>query len=396
VFTDAAFAGLFSTRGQPAVSPGQLALVSVLQYVENLSDRQAAHAMRGRIDWTYLLGLELTDPGFDYSVLCEFRARLLAGGVEQQVLDAVLGACAEAGLLAGGGTARTDATHVVAAVRVLNHLELVGETMRAALNALAAAAPQRLGGWMPPEWVERYGHRVENYRLPQSGRERQAYAAQVGADGAALLAAVDAEQVLGWLGQVEAVAVLRQVWNQQYEIVEGQPRWRDVADLPAAAELVASPYDPQARFASKRSTAWVGYKAHLTEVCDPDRPHLLTHVETAPATEDDAVALPRVHAGLAERWLLPREHLVDTRYMSACGILRAERDHGVRMVGPVSADTSRQRRAGEGFDVYAFAIDWRSRHATCLARSALVGGPGWTIMARQWCVSAFAQGGAGR
>jgi transposase len=365
VFTDAAFAGLFSKRGQPAVPPGLLALVSVLQYVENLSDRQAAHAVRGRIDWKYLLGLELTDPGFDYSVLCEFRARLLERGVEQQVLDAVLGACAEAGLLAGGGTARTDATHVVAAVRVLNRLELVGETMRAALNALAAAAPQWLGGWMPPEWVDRYGHRVENYRLPQSGPERAAYAAQVGADGAALLAAVDAEQAPGWVGQVEAVAVLRRVWHQQYDLTEGHPRWRDTADLPPSAELVASPYDPQARFAVKRSTGWVGYKAHLTEVCDPDRPHLLTQVETTSATDDDSVALPRVHAGLAQRELLPHEHLVDTRYISAAGILAAERDHGVRMVGPVSADTSWQGRAGEGFDVCAFDIDWQAQHATC-------------------------------
>ena len=365
VFTDAAFVGLFSSRGQPAVSPGQLVLVSVLQYVENLSDRQAAHAVRGRIDWKYLLGLELTDPGFDYSVLCEFRARLLAGGVQQQVLDAVLGACAEAGLLVGGGTTRTDATHVVAAVRVLNRLELVGETMRAALNALAVAAPEWLGGWMPPDWVDRYGHRVENYRLPQTGPERDAYAAQVGADGAALLAAVDGEQAPGWAGQVEAVRVLRQVWSQQYELVEGHARWRDTADLPAAAERVASPYDPQARFAVKRSTSWVGYKAHLTEVCDPGRPHLITHVETSTATEHDQVALPRIHDGLAEGGLLPKEHLVDSGYMSAETVLAAEHHHGVRLVGPVPPDTSWQASAGQNFDVSAFAIDWQAQHATC-------------------------------
>ena len=365
MFTDEAFAGLFSARGQPAVSPGQLALVSVLQHVENLSDRQAAHAVRGRIDWKYLLGLELTDPGFDYSVLCEFRARLLAGEVERMVLDTILSACVEAGLLEAGGTARTDATHVVAAVRVLNRLELVGETMRAALNALAVAAAQWLGAWMPPQWVDRYGHRVENYRLPHSEPERAAYAAQVGADGAALLAAVDDGQTPDWIGQVEAVVVLRQVWDQQYQMVDGRPRWREVAELPPSTELVASPYDAEARFAVKRSTGWVGYKAHLTEVCDPDRPHLLTHVETTPAPEDDSVALPRVHAGLATRGLVPDEHLVDTRYMSAAGILAAERDHGVRMVGPAPVDTSWQGRAGEGFDVCAFTIDWQAQHATC-------------------------------
>jgi transposase len=359
--------------------------------VENLSDRQAAHAVRGRIDWKYLLGLELTDPGFDYSVLCEFRARLLAGEVERMVLDKVLSACAEAGLLEAGGTARTDATHVAAAVRVLNRLELVAETMRAALNALAVAAPQWLGAWMPPRWADRYGHRVDNYRLPHSEPERAAYAAQVGADGAALLAAVDDGQTPDWIGQVEAVVVLRQVWDQQYQMVDGRPRWREVAELPPSTELVASPYDAEARFAVKRSTGWVGYKAHLTEVCDPDRPHLLTHVETTPATEDDSVALPRVHAGLATRGLVPAEHLVDTRYMSAAGILAAERDHGVRMVGPAPVDTSWQGRAGEASTPAHLPSTGRpSMRPARRARSASVGGPGSTIMARQGCGSASA------
>ena len=78
-FQDQAFRDLFSPVGQPAGAPGRLALITVLQFAEGLSDRQAAEAVRSRIDWKYLLGLELDDPGFDASVLTEFRARLVAG-----------------------------------------------------------------------------------------------------------------------------------------------------------------------------------------------------------------------------------------------------------------------------------------------------------------------------
>jgi len=120
VFRDPLFAKLFPRRGQPAEAPWRLALVTVLQFVENLSDRQAAEAVRGRIDWKYALGLELTDSGFDASVLCKFRARLLAGREEGHMLEALLEACKEKGLLKARGRVRTDSTHVLAAVRALN------------------------------------------------------------------------------------------------------------------------------------------------------------------------------------------------------------------------------------------------------------------------------------
>lgn len=210
VFRDEDFADLFPRRGRPAWPPGRLAMVSVLQFIEGLSDRQAATAVRDRIAWKYALGLELTDPGFDFSVLSEFRTRLIEGSAERRVFTRILEACREAGLLGRGGPARIDSTHVLAAVRTVNRLELIGETVRAALNALAAAAPDWLSGWMPGEWPDRYGHRVENYWLPQQEKERAAY---VRTDGAMVLAAVDADHTPGWLAQVEAVQVLRAVWQ---------------------------------------------------------------------------------------------------------------------------------------------------------------------------------------
>jgi transposase len=151
IYDDQLFACLFPTRGQPAASPWRLALITVMQFAEGLSDRQAADAVRSRIDWKYALGLELTDPGFDHTVLSEFRTPLAGGQAEQLLLDTLLAQVRERGLLKARGRQRTDSTHVLAAIRVLNRLELVGETVRHALNSLAVVAPDWLRVWVPPE-----------------------------------------------------------------------------------------------------------------------------------------------------------------------------------------------------------------------------------------------------
>src|SRR6266436_3830442 len=88
IFQDEDFSALFPAWGHPGLSPWRLALVTIMQFRENLADRQAAEDVRARIDWKYLLSLELSDPGFDFSVLSEFRDRLLAGGAED-LLEAV-------------------------------------------------------------------------------------------------------------------------------------------------------------------------------------------------------------------------------------------------------------------------------------------------------------------
>jgi transposase len=171
VFTDDTFAGLFPPHGQPAFSPWRLALVTILQYAEGLSDRRAADAVRSRIDWKYLLRLELTDPGVDGSVLSEFRTRLIAGGAEALLLETLLTWCREHQLLKARGQQRTDSTHVLAAVRALNRVELAAETMRHALNSFAVVAPEWLRSISQPAWLERYSRRAEDDRR---GHERSA------------------------------------------------------------------------------------------------------------------------------------------------------------------------------------------------------------------------------
>ena len=173
IYADSVFEDLFPKRGQPAESPGRLALVAVLQFAENLSDRQAADAVRSRIDWKYLLGLDLVDPGFDFSILSEFRDRLLAGGLEQRLLDDLLERFRERGLLKARGKQRSDSTHIQAAARNLNRLECVGETMRHALQSLVDIAPQWLQERVPQDWYDRYGPRFDQYRFPKTESARQ-------------------------------------------------------------------------------------------------------------------------------------------------------------------------------------------------------------------------------
>jgi len=162
IYHDAPFTVLFPTRGQPAEAPACLALATVLQLAEGLSDRQAAAAVRSRMDWTYVLGLELTDPGFHHTVLSEFRTRLVTGEAEPLLLDTLLTLARTQGLLKARRCQRTDSTHVWAALRVLNRLERVGETRRAARNSLAMVVPVWWQALAPPEGYDRYSRRVEH------------------------------------------------------------------------------------------------------------------------------------------------------------------------------------------------------------------------------------------
>src|SRR4030095_9367473 len=203
------FTALFSLVGQPGLPPWRLALVTILQFRENLADRQAAEAVRARIDWKYLLGLDLTDPGFDFSALSEFRDRLLAGSAAEHLLDKLLERCRALGLLTARGRQRTASTHVLAAIRVMNRLELVAETLRAALNELATVAPAWLQELAPLAWYERYGKRIEDTRLPPGKASRDAYAQRLGEDGFQLLDALDTSEIPQGLRELPLIAALR-------------------------------------------------------------------------------------------------------------------------------------------------------------------------------------------
>ncbi len=268
LFTDQDFVDLFSPRGQPGYPPWRPALVTVLPFAEGISDRQAAESVRARLDWKYALGLALTDPGFDFSLLSEFRARLRAGKAEDRLFATLLTALQERGLLKARGQQRTDSTHVLAAIRTLDRLECIGEIMRAARNAVASAAPAWLREQLDPQWAERYQERVQEYRLPKGKAERVRHAEAIGADGFRLLTAVYAPAAPLELRALPAVVLLRRVWIRQFAAPSERVCWRDNAELPPAAVLIQSPHDAEARFGIKRETTWTGYKVHLTDIRD--------------------------------------------------------------------------------------------------------------------------------
>jgi transposase len=397
VYADARFAAAFGVRGRPGISPGQLMMASVLQFTENLADRQAADAVRDRVSWKYALGLELDDQGFDASVLSEFRSRLVAGDLTCLALDALLERLAGLGLVKAGGRQRTDSTHVLGAIRELNRLELAGETLRAALEALAVAVPDWLAGAIDESWQQVYGARIDDLHLPESQASRQALMVRYGADGYYLLEQVHGPGAPAWLRELPAVQALRRIWIQQFyrEVTDGRQEVRrreklpEGDGLPPGRDRLISPYDLDARYSIKRETGWGGYKVHFTETCDapgpgPDAqdatgpgtgparaagrgepPNLVTNVVTTQATVPDSAMTTPVHQDLAGKDLLPGEHLVDSGYPSAELIIDAARVFGITLVSPMLLDTSAQARAGAGYDKAAFAFDFDARQATC-------------------------------
>jgi transposase len=379
-YEDADFAAAYPVRGKPGLSPAQLAMVTVLQFIEDLTDRQAADAVRGHVDWKYCLGLELEDEGFDASVLPGFRERLLEGGAERVIFDRLLARLKELGLLGAGGRQRTDSTHVLARVRDLNRLELAGETVRAALEALAAAAPGWLATVIDSSWQRVYGQRVDELHLPESQAARAELAVQYGRDGYYLLEQAAAPGAPEWLRELPAVRALRLIWIQQYYRETGEGGEKVIRreerqhGLPPGRDRLASPYDLDARYAEKRGMGWTGYKFHATETVsdpgddDPDTrrpvvPNLITDVQTTHAAVPDVAVTEPVHDSLEAAGLTPGEHAVDSGYVSA-DLLVAARQRGITLLGPLLADTSAQARAG-GYTQDAFAIDFDARQATC-------------------------------
>jgi transposase len=365
IFANPDFAALFPQRGQPAQDPARLALVTILQFAEDLSDRQAADAVRARLDWKYMLALELDDPGFDASVLSEFRTRLLAHHAEQFLFETLLATCREHGLLKAHGRQRTDSTHVLAAIRALNRLELVAETMRHTLNVLAAGAPDWLRSHCHPEWVKRYERRPDQGRLPTSKEQQAAQAELIGGDGRTLLQAIYSGDAPVWVRQVPAVELMRRIWVQNYLQTQDTLQWRSSEDLPPATLFISSPYDTDAHLAKKGSTCWVGYKAHFTETCEDDAPSLITHVETSTGPIADGDVTSTIHAALKEQELLPTTHIVDTGYVDAELLVTSPRDYGVELLGPTRANLRWQARAAAGFGLEDFRVEWEERQAIC-------------------------------
>lgn len=365
-FKDDQFCDLYPGEGQLAFSPWRLALVCVMQFAENLTDRQAANAVRARIDWKYALSLELEDEGFDYSILCEFRQRLLTSDDADRLLNSMLTHFQDAKLLKARGKQRTDSTHMLAAARLLNRLEHIGETLHYALNQIAACDQEWLKNWVAPSWFDRYGRSFQEYRLPTKDSERNELAVTIGYDGFALLnTVINDNQTPQYIRDLNAIEILRQTWVQQYYFDDDILCWRTPKELPPCGIRIQSPYETDARYCTKRSVAWVGYKVHLTETCDDDSPNLITHVETTASTVQDVEVVNDIHADLEELECLPGQHIADMGYSSAGLFVDSQNNYGINLIAPVRDDRSWQFREGTGFDIAHFQIDWEKKKAIC-------------------------------
>jgi transposase len=129
--------------------------------------------------------------------------------------------------------------------------------------------------------------------------------------------------------------------------------------------MLSSPDDLDAHYAKTYTTSWVGYKVHFTESCDPDQPHLITHVETTAGPIADAEVTTAIHEQLPAKQLSPSLHIVDTGYLDAELLVTSQRDDGVELLGPTRPEYQWQAQAGQGFDASHCAIDWEQQQATC-------------------------------
>lgn len=358
IVRDSDFADLYRNHGRAAVSPAVLALVTLFQFAEDLPDREAARQLRVRLDWKYALRLSVTDPGFHYSDLSYFRRRLREHAAERRVFEAILGRVRRLGLLRTHKQ-RTDGLAVLGAVAELSTLELVWETVRLAVGAVAERAPVWAAAKLPTSWREAHGRRRSEYRLSPAQRAEALRVA--GQDAAWLL-----EQLAGApaaVRQVAEIETLRTVWEQRFERpADGtiQPR----AEEASALERVVTPHDPGVRVGRKRGKGWRGEKVHVTETVVPawpGAPTFITDVQTVGASTGDGEALPAIRADLAARDRLPDEQLVDAGYVSG-QTLAESAAAGVELVGPALADNSPQR-----LKLADFAIEWDARRAVCPA-----------------------------
>lgn len=250
----------------------------------------------------------------------------------------------------------------MAKIRSLSRTLCVAQTMVSVLNVLSEGAPAWVRAHVPTEWGERYGERLSHERLPKEEQERTQYAHQVGADGWMFLDALQAPCAPDWWKTLPAVPPLCTIWEHQCEAEEQGGPWRKEPALPSA-QLIASPSDLDARNGKKRSTCWTGDNVHVTQTCDEDAPHLLTVVQTTAAPLSDERIISAIHADVAEKKLLPDQHLVDSGDVTIANLVQSQSDHEVDLLGPTLKTPWYQAETGD--DLPHFSMDWEAESVAC-------------------------------
>lgn len=372
-FTEADFADLYAEEGKPGYSPVILGFVSIFQSLEKYPDRQAAEAVRMRLDWKYALHLPLTYMGFDFSVLSEFRDRLLNQQAERRIFDRLVEAFRIKGLIKERGKQRTDSMAMLTKMRQLSRLELVVESLRLAVGAVLKKDRSWGESVIPPDWEERYGERFVMQR--HTREEWTEYDRTIGEDGQWLLVRLENEDVPVELKNLPEVQVLKAVWAQQFQQEGGKMVSQPSGNYDGHTRI-QNPHDPQARYSKKHSFEWVGGKVQATETDDEGYPHLITDIAGTCSSLTDYEALSPIQDRLAERKCLPAEQYVDSGYMSGPNLEHSQ-DQGIDLIGPTQAVVSRQTKMPNGITTDQFTIDLDHQQATCPTGQTAKADYGW-------------------
>lgn len=355
------FADLYSREGKPGYSPVILAFVSVFQFMERLADRQAAQALRMRLDWKYALHLPLEDAGFDFSVLSEFRDRVIEGKAEQRVFEKLVQEIRAMGLIKEHGKQRSDSIAMLVKVRRLSRIEMVVETLRLAVVALVAADREWCEEVIPPSWEEKYGERFVRQRY--SEQEWKAYEANIGNDGEWLLKRLKDGGAPAELQDLPEVQVFSTVWAQQFREAQGQMVYKDLKKYDGHTQI-QTPHDPEARYSRKRKFEWLGDKVQVTETEDEGYPHIITDMLATNSNQTDYEELPLIQDRLIKRQCKPGEHYVDAGYMSGPNLAHSH-DLEIDLLGPLPEVVTPQDRLPDGVTQAQFQMDPQKKIAIC-------------------------------
>ena len=347
------YADLYSAEGKPGISPIILAFISVFQFMEKLADRQAVNSLRMRLDWKYALHLPLDYEGFDFSVLSEFRDRLIKGQAEGRVFEKLVKQIQEMGLIKEHGKQRTDSIAMLTKVRRLCRVETVVETLRLAIVAIVETDREWSEEIIPPSWEEKYGERFVRQRY--SEKDWKEYEENIGENGQWLLKRLEKGSAPAGLQDLPEVQVLKTVWAQQFREEGGKMAYTDLKKYDGHTQI-QSPHDPEARYSRKRHFEWVGDKVQVSETDDEGYPHIITDIVATSSNRTDYEELPSIQERLEKRECKPAEHYVDAGYMSGPNLSSSQKND-IDLIGPLANFVTPQDMLPNGITQSHFQID---------------------------------------
>jgi transposase len=355
------FADLYPSEGQPGLSPVILAFVTVFQFIEKLPDRQAVESLRMRLDWKYALHLPLEHEGFNFSVLSEFRDRLIAGKAEGRVFEKLVVQIQELGMIKERGKQRSDSIAMLTKVRWLSRLEVAVETLRLAVVSVVKTERDWSERILPPSWEDQYGERFVMQRYTE--KEWKEYEANIGNDGQWLLKRLVDGSAPAGLQELSEVKLLQTVWAQQFRAEAGQVVFQEIKKYDGHTQI-ATPHDPEAQYSRKRHSEWIGSKVQVTDTDDAGYPHIITDIVCTESTLTDYEALPDIQDRLAQRYCTPGEHYVDAGYMSGFNLTNSA-DRQIDLIGPLAYPLTAQDLLVHGITQAQFQVDLQQNSVTC-------------------------------